>query len=154
MKLKCRCEGKQKRIRIRIGFKCPSRVLGGKFIDLYQCVQMWQNFATLAMILSLWEIFWIAYLVFGKLLYQLWHFYTARQIVIVVKGQRYYSNIAIWSHCTQTTSHVSDQQQQIFFICKHFQFKALSVRNLFFIYLGSVLKHTMHRFRHQIFFIF
>ena len=39
----------------------------------------------------------MAYLVFGKLLYQLWNFYANGQIVIVVSGQRLNSNIAIWS---------------------------------------------------------
>ena len=42
--------------------------------------------------------FWIAYLVFGKLLYQLWHFFATGQIVDVVNGQRLNNNIAIWSH--------------------------------------------------------
>ena len=36
---------------------------------------------------SLWAIFWIAYLVFGIVLYHLWHFYATGQIVKVVNGQ-------------------------------------------------------------------
>ena len=48
-------------------------------------------------------MFRIAYLVFGKLLHQLWHFYATGQIVIVVNGQRLNSIIAIWSHCRQLT---------------------------------------------------
>ena len=42
---------------------------------------------------------WIGYLVFSKLLYQLWSFHAIEQIVIVVNGQRLNSIIAIWSHC-------------------------------------------------------
>jgi len=48
---------------------------------------------------SLWAIFWMSYLVFGKLLSRLWHFYATGQIFIVVNGQRLHSNKAIWSHC-------------------------------------------------------
>ena len=44
------------------------------------------------------EFFWIAYLVFGKLLYQLWNFYATGQIFIVVNGQILKKNMAIWSH--------------------------------------------------------
>ena len=40
----------------------------------------------------------MAYLVFGKLLYQLCHFYATGQILTIVNGQRLNSNIAIWSH--------------------------------------------------------
>ena len=40
------------------------------------------------------QFVWIAYLVFGKLLYQLWHFYATGQIFIVVNGHRLNSNIA------------------------------------------------------------
>ena len=36
---------------------------------------------------SLWPIFRIAHLVFGKLVYQLWHFYATGQILIVVSGK-------------------------------------------------------------------
>ena len=48
---------------------------------------------------SLWAIFWMFYLVFGKLLSQLWHFYATVQIAIVVNGNLLNHNIAIWSHC-------------------------------------------------------
>ena len=41
---------------------------------------------------------WIGYLVFSKLLYQLWSFHAIEQIVIVVNGQRLNSIISIWSH--------------------------------------------------------
>ena len=40
---------------------------------------LWQNYK------SLWAIFWMAYLVFGKPLYQLWHFYAMGQIAIFFK---------------------------------------------------------------------
>ena len=53
---------------------------------------------------NLWAIFWIAYLAFGTLLSQLWHFYATRKIVIVVNGQRLNSNNAIWSHCRRRRS--------------------------------------------------
>ena len=43
---------------------------------------LWQYFQ------SLWAIFWMVYLVFGKLLYLLWHFYATGQIGIAVNGQR------------------------------------------------------------------
>ena len=47
------------------------------------------------------QFVWIAYLVFGKLLYQLWHFYATGQIFIFVNGQRLKGNNAIWSHWWQ-----------------------------------------------------
>ena len=53
--------------------------------------RIWQNFKCLG-------IFWIAYLVIGNLLHQLWHFYAMGQIVKVVHGQRMNSIIDIWSH--------------------------------------------------------
>ena len=40
-------------------------------------------------------------LVFGKLLYLLWHFYATGLIVIVVNGQRLNNNKVIWSHCSR-----------------------------------------------------
>ena len=41
----------------------------------------------------------MAYLVFGKLLYHLWHFFATGQIAVVVNGQRLNNNgIAIRSH--------------------------------------------------------
>ena len=40
-------------------------------------------------------MFRIAYLVFGKLLHQLWHIYATGQIVIVVNGKRLNSIKAI-----------------------------------------------------------
>ena len=43
----------------------------------------------------------MAHVVFGKILYQLCHFYAAWQIVIVVNGQRLKSNVAIWSQWVQ-----------------------------------------------------
>ena len=64
-----------------------------------QCDQIWLNFAIWQKHRSIWATFWIAYLVFSKLLYQLWHFYATGQIVIVVNGQRLNSIIiAICSH--------------------------------------------------------
>ena len=57
-----------------------------------EILQLWQNCK------SVWAIFGMAYLVFGKLLHQLWHFYAKLQIFIVVNGQRLNSNIAICSH--------------------------------------------------------
>ena len=48
---------------------------------------LWQNFKSLR------AIFWMAYLVIGKLLYQFWHF-----LCYWTNGQRLNSNIAIWSH--------------------------------------------------------
>ena len=46
------------------------------------------------------QFFWMVYLIFGRLLYQLWHFYVNGQIVIVVNRQRLKNNTAIWSHCS------------------------------------------------------
>ena len=57
-----------------------------------QISPLWPNF------ISLWAICWMAYLVYGKLLYQLWHFYATGQIVIAVNGQRLNSNIAPSGH--------------------------------------------------------
>ena len=54
-----------------------------------EILPLWQNLK------SFWAIFWMAYLVFGKRLYQLRHFYATGQVVIVVNGQRLNSNIAI-----------------------------------------------------------
>ena len=85
---------------------CPFFFVPNLFAYLFSLIlepcdqydQIWRNFATLAKKLSLRAIFWMAYFVFGKLLYQLCHFYAMWQIVIVVNGQRLKSNIAIWSH--------------------------------------------------------
>ena len=52
--------------------------------------QLWQNFKSLCNFL-------LFYIIFGELLYQLWHFYAIRQIVIVVNVQRLNNNIAIWT---------------------------------------------------------
>ena len=49
---------------------------------------LWQTFK------SLWAIVWMAYLVFAKRLYQLWHFYATAQIVIAVNSHRLNSNRA------------------------------------------------------------
>ena len=64
-----------------------------KFRHFVKISPLCQNFQ------SLWAIFWMSYLVFGKLLSRLWHFYATGQIFIVVNGQRLHSNKAIWSHC-------------------------------------------------------
>ena len=54
---------------------------------------LWQSFK------SLLTIFWMGYLVFGKLLYLLWHFNVTGQIVIVANGQRLKNDsIVNWSH--------------------------------------------------------
>ena len=39
------------------------------------------------------QYLWLVYLIFDKLLYQLWHFYAIAQIVIDVNGQRLNNNI-------------------------------------------------------------
>ena len=44
---------------------------------------------------SLWAIFGMSHLVFGKLLSRLWHFYATGQLVILVNGYRLNSNKAI-----------------------------------------------------------
>ena len=60
-----------------------------RFVEI---LPLWQNFK------SLWGTFWMGYLAFGKLLYQLWNFYATGQIVIVVNSQRLNTNSVIWSH--------------------------------------------------------
>ena len=47
---------------------------------------------------SLWAIFGMVYLVYGKHLYQLLHFFAIDQIFNVVNGHRLKNEIAIWSH--------------------------------------------------------
>ena len=62
---------------------------------------MWPDLAKFrhfGKILSLWAIFWMSYLVFGILLYYLWHFYATGQIFVVVNDQILNSYKAIWSH--------------------------------------------------------
>ena len=58
------------------------------------------KFRQFEIILKVWAIFWTAYLVFDKRLYQLWYFYAVGQIFIVVNGQRLNRIITIWSHCS------------------------------------------------------
>ena len=60
-----------------------------------EILPLWLNFK------SLWVIFDMVYLVFGKRLFvpTLAIFYATGQILIVVNGQRLKNNLAIWSHC-------------------------------------------------------
>ena len=58
----------------------------GSVTRLYEISSFWNFFK------SLWAILGLAYVVIGKLLYQLWHFKAKSQIVIVVNGQRLKSN--------------------------------------------------------------
>ena len=62
------------------------------------------RFGEISHLQSIWVIFWMVYLVFGKRLYVLWRFYALAQIVIVVNGQSLNNSVAIWSHWSPSTS--------------------------------------------------
>ena len=66
----------------------------------------------------IWAIFWIAYLVFAKLLFQLWHFYVMRQIVIVVNGQSLNSNLVTLVAIIKIMKSISISHQ-ICMLCPH-----------------------------------
>ena len=66
-----------------------------------EILQLWQNFK------SLWAIFGLFILLFGKLLYQLWHFYAAGHIFIAVNGQILNSDIVPSGH-TGTTERMNE----------------------------------------------
>ena len=80
------------------------------------------------------EFFWIAYLVFGKLLYQLWNFYATGQIFIVVNGQILNKNMAIWSHWSWIAKEVlrfdSRWQKKFFSVEKEGSNRAKNLREI------------------------
>ena len=63
----------------------------GKILPLWQKIK------------SLWTTFWMAYLVFGKPMHHVWHFYATGYIVTDLNGQRLKSNKTISSHCSSCT---------------------------------------------------
>ena len=65
----------------------------------YQCDHIWQNFATLANILRLWQHFDGSFSIWQKFVLILAKFYAIGQIFIIVNGQIINSNLAIWSLC-------------------------------------------------------
>ena len=86
---------------------CRFKFISESFFTVFGCSLLGCSVTKIGKISPLWQnlrslrLFWMVYLVFGQLLYLLWHLYATELIVSVVNGQILNANnlAVFWSHC-------------------------------------------------------